>query len=56
VIVAIRDYDGRWPCIDPMPLGRVLDRLTPIKPRLRTERIDWQYIDRAAKRLQEASK
>ena len=56
MITANRDYDGRRPCIDPLPLGRVLDRLTPIKLRLRTEKLDWQFIDRAAKRIEEAAK
>jgi hypothetical protein len=56
MIVAIRDYDGRRPCLCPSVLGRVLDRLAPIKLRLRTEKLDWQFIDRAAKRIEEASK
>jgi hypothetical protein len=33
----------------------VLDRLTPIKLRLRTQHIDWQFIDRAAKRIDKLS-
>jgi hypothetical protein len=56
MITAIRDYDGRRPCLCPLVLGRVLDRLAPIKARIRTEKLDWQFIDRAAKRLEEASK
>ena len=55
MIVAIRDYDGRRPCLCPSALGRVLDRLTPIKLRLRTQHIDWQFIDRAAKRIDKLS-
>jgi hypothetical protein len=54
MIVSRRDYDGRRPCLCPMVLGRVLDRLVPIKARIRTERIDWQFIDRAAKRMEAA--
>jgi hypothetical protein len=56
MITARRDYDGRRPCLCPMVLGRVLDRLAPIKARIRTERIDWQDIDDLAKRLEEAAK
>ena len=56
MITAIRDYDGRRPCLCPSVLGRVLDRLTPIKLRLRTEKLDWQDIDDLAKRLEEAEK
>jgi len=55
VIVASRDYDGRRPCLCPSVLGRVLDRLTPIKLRLRTAKLDWRFIDRAAKRIEEAA-
>jgi len=55
VIVARRDYDGRRPCLCPSVLGRVLDRLTPIKLRLRTAKLDWRFIDRAAKRIEEAA-
>jgi len=56
MITARRDYDGRRPCMCPSVLGRVLDRLTPIKLRLRTEKLNWQFIDRAAQRLEEAAK
>ena len=56
MIVARRDYDGRRPCLCPLVLGRVLDRLAPIKLRLRTEKLDWQDIDDLAKRLEEAAK
>ena len=51
-----RDNMGRTPCIPPHILGRVLDRLKKITPRLRTERTNWPFIDRAAKRLEEAAK
>jgi hypothetical protein len=56
VIVARRDYDGRRPCLCPLVLGRVLDRLAPIKARIRTEKLNWQDIDDLSKRIQEAAK
>lgn len=56
MILAHRDYDGRRPCLCPSILGRLLDRLTPIKLRLRTAKLDWRFIDRVGKRLQEVAK
>jgi len=57
MILARRDYDGRRPCIDPLTLGRVVERLVPIKLRIRTERLNWQDIDDLSNRsIKEAAK
>jgi hypothetical protein len=56
ILPSISDNMGYTPCIPSHILGRLLDRLPAITPRLRTQHIDWQFIDRAAKRIEEASK
>jgi hypothetical protein len=57
MILARRDYDGRRPCIHPLTLGRLVERLVPIKLRIRTERLNWQDIDDLSNRsIKEAAK
>jgi hypothetical protein len=55
-IPLISDNMGYTPCIPAHILGRLLHKLPAIKPRFRTANLDWRFIDRAAKRIEEASK
>jgi hypothetical protein len=56
ILPSICDNMGYTPCIPAHILGRLLDKLPAITPRLCTQHIDWQFIDRAAKRIEEAAK
>lgn len=53
----VTDYRGETPCIPPHLLGRLLDKLEPLKARLRSERQErngWAVIDAAARRMEAA--
>jgi hypothetical protein len=47
-----RDYNGQRPCIEPHILGRVLDKLPRIAPRIQERKLHWSDIDKLAKTLQ----
>lgn len=51
------EYHGQSPCIEPHILGRLLEKLQPLKARLRAERQErdgWAVIDAAAKAMEAA--
>lgn len=55
----VTDYRGESPCVPPHVLGRLLDKLEPLKARLRAERQErdrdsWAVIDAAARQMEAA--
>lgn len=53
----VTDYRGESPCVPPHILGRLLDKLQPLKQRLRAERHErdsWAAIDAAARQMEAA--
>lgn len=49
------EYHGQSPCVPPHILGRLLDKLQPLKARLRAERQErdgWAVIDAAARQME----
>ena len=50
------DYHGQTPCIQPLLLGRILDRLRPLRAKVRAEvehKADpWAGIDALAKSME----
>lgn len=55
-----RDNHGQSPCIEPHILGRLLDKLEPLKARLRAERNEpiaspnWRTVDALAQTMEAA--
>lgn len=53
----VTDYRGESPCVPPHILGRLLDKLEPLKARPRAERQErdgWAVIDAAARQMEAA--
>ena len=51
----VTDYHGQSPCIEPVVLGHILDRLEPLRAKVREERKDaWAGIDRLAEAMEAA--
>jgi len=52
----VTDYHGQNPCIEPHVLGGIVDRLEPIKSRIREERATaqdaWAGIDKLAEAME----
>lgn len=54
----VTDYRGETPCIEPHILGRLLDKLEPIRAKIRAERATaddaWSGIDALAQAMEAA--
>ena len=54
----VTDYHGQTPCIEPLILGRILDKLKPLRSKVRDEvntKADaWAGIDALAKSMEAA--
>jgi hypothetical protein len=54
----VTEYHGQSPCIEPHILGRILDRLRPLRAKVRDEasaKVDpWAGIDALAKSMEAA--
>lgn len=48
--IPITDYHGQSPCVEPHVLGRILDKLQPLRAKVRdeenTQADAWEAIDR----------
>lgn len=51
----VTDYHGQNPCIEPHILRRLVDKLEPLRAKVREERKDsWAGIDRLAEAMEAA--